>query len=169
MDNTKLKITFIVLIMFALMRPIISLSFFSTTSIASITLREIIGLGVSYVLLLCLFLIIKEIKIDLIGCLLLVLSAYSLLSIAWGSDARDVAKFIFPFFLFFAVRTAAKNEFSIVTLVSLMFIGFMIPVFGSFAINLTDRGVYRLLYWSGLIRYTIQIEKPPFHVHVHVA
>ena len=153
----KISLLFIVLIVFVLLRPIISIRFFATHGIFGNNILELFGLGISYTLTIFLFLNLNKVRFDSVMFFILALSLYSILSLFWGSTIEEVMKFILPVSVFFTMRTIVDDEKHIKVLFLLVIISFIFPVIGSSWLIVQGKGLGMTVYRTGNDRNTIRV------------
>ncbi len=131
MDQAKYAISInasmIVLMLFAFFRPI-TVSF---PVIAGVSILDLFGILMSYLILVALFIKFREIELDVTSSLMIFFSIYCILSFTWGSYYRDVIRMIFPFLPFFLTKNIIKNRESAVFTIKVLFLGYIVPVIGS--------------------------------------
>ena len=91
---------FLILICFAILRPL-SLMGRENLAIGAIDITELMGVGISYLLILPLLTRLRQINLDFLNLFMLAFIFYSLESIIWGSEIRSTAQAILPFIYFF--------------------------------------------------------------------
>jgi O-antigen ligase len=151
--NYREKLIILVLNLFIIIRPIASLSYPDSHGVAGRTYNEIMTIGITYLLLCVALLNIARIRIKIIDFLLAQLCLYSLISILWGSNPREVVRFLLPVILFYVARLSFISNDRINNTL-LIFIGaFIVPVVGSFYMITTGISGNSIIYWTKLVRY----------------
>jgi hypothetical protein len=126
-QQVAIKGGFLILIGFAILRPL-SLMGRENLAIGTIGITELMGVGISYLLLLPLLTRFRQIKLDILTIFILTFVFYSLESIIWGSELRRTAQTILPFIVFFSVRTIITETKQTKILIIFLVIGFLIPI-----------------------------------------
>ena len=158
-QQAVLKAGFIVLIVFAIIKPI-SLMGGANLSVGLVELTDVMGLSVSYLLILPLFAGIKQVKVDLFSIFILIFIFYVIESIFWGSEIRKVGKVILPFIVFFSVRTFITQKGHTRLLIAFLVVGFLIPiVFSTYNIVL-GKSIYVVEWHNKLARYSGSFSGP---------
>ncbi len=125
--DISIKIGQMVLFIFLLLRP----ATVSFHHIGSISLLDIFGTASSYLMIIGLLFNLKRLRLDLTSILILFFVLYCIISIAWGSEYRDVARMTLPFLPFFLVRSVVNDERSIIRLTKVHMLAYTVPIFGS--------------------------------------
>ena len=118
---------FLILIAFAILRPL-SLMGKENLAIGAVEITELMGIGISYLLILPLLTRLKQIKLDLLTLFIFTFVLYCMESIIWGSEIRKAAKTILPFIVFFSIRTIITDVKQLRVLLIFLVIGFLIPI-----------------------------------------
>ena len=118
---------FLVLIAFAILRPL-SLMGEKNLAIGAVEITELMGVGISYLLILPVLARLRQIKFDYLSLFILLFIFYSFESLFWGSDIRSTARTILPFIVFFAIRAIIAQPNQIRVLLIFLVLGFIIPI-----------------------------------------
>lgn len=116
-----------ILCLFLFFRPI-TVSFHH---IGSISVLDIFGVASSYLLIMALLINLRNIRLPLIAYCMLLYVFYCLLSIAWGSEYRDIVRAIIPFLPFFLVVAAVREPSQVKLLLGALTLGYLLPIIGS--------------------------------------
>ena len=122
-----INVGFLVLIIFAILRPL-SLMGRENLAIGVVEITELMGVGISYLLILPLLTRLRKIKLDFLTLFILAFIFYSLESLIWGSEIRRTAQTVLPFIVFFAVRTIITESKQVKFLLICLVLGFLIPI-----------------------------------------
>ncbi len=152
--SRRYPVIFLILCIYCLIRPIATISFFSTHHILGVTFLEFFSLSTSYLFLLLILLHLRAVRLDGAGLFILFFCFYCALSVLWGSRIREVLRLILPALAFFMVRITVREEWQIKRLLVLMLIGYILPVLGSALLISLGKSVYMTIYFTGLERYT---------------
>jgi O-antigen ligase len=123
------------LCIFAFFRPI-TVSFHH---VGSVSILDIFGIASSYLLLLALAINLKNIRLPYVSYAILLYALYCLISIAWGSEYRDVVRAIVPFLPFFLAAAVVRNERHVLLLIGALSFGYTLPVVGSAVLILSGK------------------------------
>jgi hypothetical protein len=126
-QQTAINAGFLILIAFAILRPL-SLMGKENLAIGVVEITEIMGVSISYLLILPLLLGLKRIKFDMLSLFVMIFIFYSIQSLFWGSEIRKTAKTILPFIVFFSVRTFITETKQAKMLLIFLVLGFLIPI-----------------------------------------
>jgi hypothetical protein len=126
-QQVAIKAGFLVLIGFALLRPL-SLMGREDFGIGAIGITEIMGVGISYLLILLLLAGMRQIKFDFLSLFILAFIFYAIESLLWGSEIRRTSQTILPFVLFFSIRTFITEIKQARVLLIFLVLGFIIPI-----------------------------------------
>ena len=126
-QQVAIKIGFLTLIGFAILRPL-SLLGRENLAIGIVEITELMGVGISYLLLFPLLLGLKRIKLDLLSLFIMIFIFYSIESLFWGSEIRKTAKTILPFIVFLSVRTFITQKNQVKMLLIFLVLGFLLPI-----------------------------------------
>jgi len=118
---------FLVLLFLALFRPF-TISFHH---LGSVSLLDLFGIASSYLMLIGLAFYLRNLPFNRMSLLLLFFVGYCLLSLAWGSCWRDVARTILPLLPFFLVQSVIRTPRQMNVLIICLALGYIIPIFGS--------------------------------------
>lgn len=147
------SVAFLTICAFALVRPLVTTSFFATHSLFGLSFLEVFGIGMSYLFFVLILFNLNKIRLDGITFLIVFFCFYCLLSILWGSNVKEISKLILPVSIFFLVRVAVKEEWQVNILLVLTIIGYIIPIFGSALLISLGKSIYMTIYWTGTERY----------------
>ena len=126
-QNGTFTFGFTILLIFAVFRPL-TISFHH---IGSISLLDLFGMGSSYLMLISLFFYLRGQPFNAMSWLLLYFVGYCLLSFAWGSNYRAVARIVLPLLPFFLVQAVIHSQRQVKVLTLWLALGFIIPIVGS--------------------------------------
>ena len=143
-----LKAGYVILLITAFLRPIVTIIEGKTP----LPLHKIIPSGFLYILLILLFLSISSIKWDLVNLAILSFCCYAITSLAWGSELNDLFQLILPFIGYFAVKTFVKDVSDVKQIITVLLIGYLIPIVGSAILMFGDRSIAYIVYGSGVLR-----------------
>ena len=146
--------SFYAIAIFAVLRPIFTLSFAAELEIFGLNLLKLFGITFSYIFILISLLNLKKFRLDILTLTILLFSLYCGLSIIWGSKIEYASELILPFTIFFAIYLTQENEKQILALILLALIGYIIPVLGSGYLILMGKTISRSIYWTNLDRFT---------------
>ena len=118
---------FLILIGFAILRPL-SLMGRENLAIGTVEITELMGVGISYLLILPLLARLLQIKFDFLSLFILTFILYSMESLIWGSEIRNTARTILPFIVFFSARTFITQKKQAKVLLIFLVLGFLIPI-----------------------------------------
>lgn len=116
-----------ILACFLLFRPITV----SIHHIGSISILDIYGVAISYLMIIGLFFNINKVRLDITPILILFFIFYCFLSLAWGGQYRDIFRVTMSFLPFFLVRAIVHDEKSMTRLIEILTWGYILPIFGS--------------------------------------
>jgi len=151
-QQVTIKGGFLVLIGFAILRPL-SLMGREGLAIGVAEITELMGAGISYLLVLPLMARLRQIKFDLLSLFILTFILYSIESLIWGSEIRKTAQTILPFVVFFCVRTIITQTKQVRVLLIFLVLGFIIPIaFSTYNIVL-GRSIHMIEYYNRLPRF----------------
>lgn len=125
-QQAAIRVGFLVLIVFAILRPLSLMG--ANVVFAGISIIEVMGVGVSYLLVLPFLAGLKQFKLDRLAWLSLLFCLYAAESIAWGSEIRRVTQTILPFLLLFTTRMFITESNQMKTLLPVIVIAFVIPI-----------------------------------------
>jgi len=154
LKKINIDFAFLVLMIFVFFRPLFSTEVFTTNGLFGLSFREVFGLTISYSFLFCILLKRFYSKIDAVAIVTVIFITYASLSIAWGSQPRDITRLVFPFLTFYATRISINDERKLRLLYLIIIIGFSLPVILSFSQIIMGKSVSKVIYWTGLIRYS---------------
>lgn len=101
--------------------------------VGSISILDIFGVAISYLMIIGLFLNINKVRLDMITVLILFFISYCFLSLAWGGQYRDIFRMTMAFLPFFLVRAIVHDEKAMTRLIEILTCGYIIPILGSIA------------------------------------
>jgi len=104
--------------------------------IGNISILDLYGITISYLIILGLLLNIKQIRLDSTSLLIILFSFYCLMSFFWGSDYRDVVRMIFPFLPFFLTKAVVCDKKSSIFILEILTWGYLVSICGSIAMIL---------------------------------
>ncbi len=70
------------------------------------------------------------------------------------SNIKDAAKFVLPFITYFVLKNVITTTKEYAHYIKLMLIGYSIPILASTFLIVQGKGLYRVLYWNNLFRYS---------------
>jgi len=152
-QQVAIRAGYLVLIGFAILRPL-SLLGGNKFAFSGISILDILGVGISYFVLLPLIAGLRQFQFDRIAFLLLIFCLYAVESISWGSGIRDVARTILPFLLFFSVRMFITESTQVRTLVIVLALAFLIPIILSTYNIVLGRNIMVVEIWNKLPRHS---------------
>lgn len=138
---------------FSFLRPLATTKFFVGTSLGGMKLVELFGIGSSYLALLLIILNLRKQRLDLLMFIILYLCTYVVLSIAWGSSAREIGRLILPFCFFFLARSFVDNDQKLRNIAIFSVLGFLVPAIASSTLIGLGESLWKVNYWTGLPRY----------------
>ena len=150
----KSTIPFYIICLFAVIRTAITLSFFSTHGMFGYKFLELFGLLSSYGLIILFLICLSSFKFDKLFILISFFCIYTLLSLSWGSNLQETIRFLLPFVIFFAVRSALTSKDQVKLLAFLIILSFIIPIIGSSLLILMKKSLYLTVYQTGIDRYS---------------
>lgn len=145
--------SFYFLCAFALLRPLISISWIAQVSLMGLRFTELFSILFSYVFIFVALLEIKRLKIDVVSLIILLFSFYCLLSILWGSNYKEISRLFLPFILFFIGKIAVNSFNQLKLLYSISVVGYILPVVLSFYIIGTG-SAEKIIFWTGIKRFS---------------
>jgi hypothetical protein len=98
--------------------------------IGSISILDLYGIAISYLVLLGIIFNLKRVRLDLTAGLILFYMFYCLMNFAWGGTYRDIIRTILPFLPFFLTR-AVTDEQNCTKFLWILGLGYVIPIAGS--------------------------------------
>ena len=125
-----IRIGLIILGFFLLFRPI-TVSFHH---IGSISILDVFGVTISYLIFFGVLLNINRIRLDLTSLLIIFFSFYCVISLVWGSGYRDIVRMILPFLPFFLTKVVVQDKKSSTVMLEVIAWGYLVPVLGSIAL-----------------------------------
>jgi O-antigen ligase len=146
------RVGFLMLICVALIRPL-SLMGGEKVSVTGLEVLSIVGVAISYLLLLSTIASFRRFQFDRIGFFLLLFCLYATESLLWGSEIRKFAKTILPVLLFFSVRMLITDSKQLKTLLIIIVIAFIIPIILSTYNVVTGRSIEMIEIWNKLPRH----------------
>ena len=145
-----LKIGFMILIVFAILRPI-SLTF-TGLIIGNFNAFEIFAIGISYLLLFLILINFTKFPFDSRSLLAVLFCMYCMNSIFWGSNVDIIARVTIPFLIFFSARMFIRDSNQITAILIALFIGYSTTIIGSIYNIALGRSISDPDYYSGLVR-----------------
>lgn len=141
-----------VLCMFAFFRPIVIMH--GTRLHAGVfNILELFSITISYLLILALFLNIHRIRLDFLAIAIVFFAAYILLSIAWGSNYKYVARVILPLVVFFSAAIPVDDS-KVERLLLFLIWGYAVFICVNFTlIGLDKSGLIVYEFRRGITRY----------------
>ncbi len=124
------RIGLLILMLFLLLRPVTV----AYHHIGSVSLLDIFGVAVSYLIILGLFLNCNRLRIDFTSLAILFFVFYCGVSFAWGSNYRDAVRMVLPFLPFFLTRAVVLRQKSVTLLLQSATWGYVLPVTGSLVV-----------------------------------
>lgn len=152
-QRAAIKGGFLILVFFAIIRPL-SLMGGEKIAVAGIGILEIVGVGISYLLLLPFVAGLRRFQFDRMAFLIFLYCMYSIESICWGSDIRNIAQTVLPFLMFFSVRMFVTESNQVNTLLITLVLGFLVPITLSTYNILLGRSIEYVEWWNKLPRHT---------------
>lgn len=70
------------------------------------------------------------------------------------SNIKDAAKFIIPFLTYFVLKNVIDTPEQYARFIKIMLLGYALPVFASTYLIVQGKGLYTVLYWTNLARFT---------------
>ncbi len=70
------------------------------------------------------------------------------------SHIKDAAKFVLPFTTYFVLKNVITNVKDYALFIKLMLIGYALPIIGSTYLITQGKGVYTVIYWTNLTRFS---------------
>ena len=142
---------FLILIGFAIIRPLSLMG--GEFSVAGIGMLDLLGVAISYLLLLPLIAGLRQFQFDRMAFFLLLFGLYAAESICWGSETRKVAQTILPFVLFFSVRMFITESNQIKVLLIALILAFLIPITVSIYNIKLGRSIEMIEFWNKVPRH----------------
>jgi len=118
-----------ILFFFAFFRPLTLV--LGSYSIYGINILEIFPVLIFYLSFIVIIYNAKSIKINYIAIAIGMFMLYCIVSALWGSEYKDIARKITPFFMIFLVTSSVKSEYQIKILLIAIVIGYIYPILGS--------------------------------------
>ena len=150
-QQTALRAGFLVLIGFAILRPL-SLTVYDV-GVAGFNMLEFMGIAVSYLLLIPFIMGLGQFQPNRIVFFSLLFCLYCAASLCWGSEARNVAEVTLPFLLFFSVRMFITRQSQMNTLLIALVLGFLIPIIVSTYHVALGRSIEMIEFWNKVPRH----------------
>ena len=150
-SRSILSIGFILLLVFAFLRPI-TLTF-GKVSIFGLSAFEIFGMLISYILLIPIIINFRNLRLDRMTLLSIYFCMYCVASVFWGSEVTIVARVILPFIIFLAVRIFITESKQIGAVVITIVLGYIMPIVISTYRVMTDRDIEMVEWWNKLERH----------------
>ncbi|WP_320175160.1 O-antigen ligase family protein [Maridesulfovibrio sp.] len=70
------------------------------------------------------------------------------------SNVKDAAKFVLPFITYFVLKNVVTTVKDYSRYIKLMLIGYSVPILASTFLIVQGKGLYKVLYWNNLFRYS---------------
>jgi O-antigen ligase len=150
-QKSTLPMGFIVLVIFAFLRPI-TLTFVGIEAFG-FSAFEIFGIIISYMLLFPVLLNFRRLRLDKITLLSIYFCLYCLVSILWGSSVTVTARVILPFIVFFAARMYITEPKLIRVILITLVIGYILPIIKSVYSIILGQSVGAVSYWTNIQRF----------------
>lgn len=155
LTNDDWNSSLFVLCVFALLRPIFTLSFAHKYSLLGMNLLEMFGIGSSYLFLLLCSTRLRSIPLNLTTGLFICFASYVLLSFMWGVDYKAGIKIILPYALLLSASSMLKNKNDVNKIAKYSIIGFIFPIIGSTIFIILGKSTSVMtIYQTGLQRYS---------------
>lgn len=139
----------VILLLFAFFRPLTT----AIHQIGSINILDAFGLASSYLMLMVLFPSIKRLELSAINILVFLYILYCILSLAWGSDLREMSRILLPFIPFFLAQIVIQSDKHLRLVLSLMILGYVVPIIGSATTIFLGISFFEVDYYSGIARH----------------
>ena len=155
-EKSRIDLAFLCLCAFALLRPLLSVKFFSGIGILGLNIFELFSVGISYILIVATIYCVaraRTFRFDVANLIAMLFCLYLLSTNLVGSSIRESIRLVLPIFILFAVRAIVKNEKQIITLLLLSIISYIIPLIGSAWLILLGKSIGKTIYQTGLVRY----------------
>ncbi|MBC2709804.1 MAG: O-antigen ligase family protein [Desulfosarcina sp.] len=141
------------LFLFCLLRPICSLDFPAITNISVLRINQIFNMASSYLFLIVILLGIRNIKLKSNEITIILLMAYASISVLWGSEPREIVRFIFPSFIFFLIQVCQPDKTHILKMLKILVLSFSFTMIVNAILITCNYGAWATNYWSGIKRY----------------
>ena len=151
-QNSVFRIGFFILIVFAFSRPLSLI--FTRVRIGPLSVFELFGVGISYILLLVILMNIRRLRLDRTILLAILFSAYCATSLLWDSEPSIFARLTLPFLVFISVRIFIVDSRQITAILLSLFLGYLIPIALSAHDLLAGKAFSEADYYSGLSRFS---------------
>ncbi len=147
--HTETALFFILpLYLMAFLRPIFIIQI--PFELWGLSILDLFSIVMSLLLLLATAISIRNIKVRFTSILIIFFSLYCILSIAWGSQVRDVTKIILPFLAFFAAQSLVKSTRQMKSVLTLLVLGY--------AVFITANVIEIAMLKGGSVNYVYQID-----------
>lgn len=134
------------------LRPIVTIRI--PFELAGLNLLELFSIVISCCLILAILINMHNIRINILSFFIVIFSLYCLLSIAWGSSIRDVARMILPFVIFFAIQALVTDQNKMKNLITLMILGYAVLIIANVVeVGILKSGSLFKVYETDLMRY----------------
>lgn len=151
-QQTALRAGFLVLIGFAILRPLSLMAY--DVGVTGFNVLEFMGIAVSYLLLIPFIMGLRQFQPNRIVFFSLLFCLYCAASLCWGSEVRKVAQTTLPFLLFFSVRIFITRQSQMNTLLTALVLGFLIPITLSTYNVALGRNIQMVEFWNKLSRHS---------------
>lgn len=141
----------IILYIFAFLRPFTLI--LGEIKVASLNVLEIFSILISYCFIIVIIFNSRRFKFDFVTLAIIMFCVYCLMSVIWGSDAREVTRKLLPFLPFFAARTLMKDDKNIRTVLITLMLGFAFPIIGSVITTVLGHGQGYVVYQTGVKKF----------------
>ena len=146
-------IALLALLLFAILRPICSIDFPTVTNISFLRLNEYFNLVFSYLALIVVLLRIRLIKWNIVDLFFLLIISYSIISLTWGSNIREMSKVIFPMFIYFLARSSRISIVDTYKVLFVLVVVFSFPMIFNALLIVGNYGSRGIGYWTGIERF----------------
>ena len=146
-----LRAGFLILIGFAILRPLSLMAY--DVRITGSNVLELVGIGISYLLLIPSIITLRQLRINPTVLFSLVFCSYSFASLCWGSEIRVIAQLTLPFLLFFSSSMFMNNSNQLKPLFTALLFGFLIPISVSACYIVLGLSLEMVEFWNQLPRY----------------
>ncbi|ACS80486.1 O-antigen ligase family protein [Maridesulfovibrio salexigens] len=70
------------------------------------------------------------------------------------SNIKDAAKFVLPFITYFVLKNVVVTVKDYARYIKIMLVGYSVPILASTFLIVQGKGLYKVLYWNNLFRYS---------------
>ena len=141
----------IALIVFGFFRPL-SLTM-SYVEVFKLSLFSIFGIGISYMVLIPVFLNIRHLRLHRTILLSILFCLYCAISAIWGSNAIFIGRVTLPFVMFLAARIFITESKQISVILIAIVVGYLVPIAESTYGIISGQGIEMVSYWTGIERF----------------